>query len=130
MSPTVGFLTFLVLTLLGLGGVVLTGLKARRRVHIPLVVVTLALLGTTIYFAERLGEGLDTKGAGWIADVHLTLAKGTVLAYLAPVVSGLATLRDPRHRRLHGRIAWVVLALTVLTAVTGTWMVIVAPRVG
>lgn len=127
MSPTVGLLVFLVLTLAGLGGVFWTGLHGRRRRHIPLVVLTLLLLGTTVYYAEELGKQLDLERAGWIVPVHLTLAKITTLAYLVPVVSGIATLRNPRRRKLHGKIAWTVLVLTVLTAVTGIWMVLAAP---
>jgi hypothetical protein len=127
MSPAASFVAFLALTLAGLGGVFWTGLHGQRRRHIPLVVLTLTFLGMTIYYAERLGEGLDVSRAGRITPVHLTLAKITTLAYLAPVASGIATLRDPGWRMLHGKIAWTVLVLTVLTAVTGIWMVLASP---
>jgi len=126
MSPTVSFLIFLGLTLVGLGGVFLTGLRGQRRRHIPLVVVTVALLATTIYYAEQVGKKLDLESAGWIYPVHLWIAQATVAAYLLPVVSGIATLRNPARRKLHGKIAWLVLLLTILTAVTGTWMVALA----
>lgn len=128
MTLLVGFLVFLGLTLCGLGGVFWTGLRARRRQHIPLVILTITLLGVSIYYAERLGDGLDLKAAGRIYPVHIFLAKTTVVAYLVPVVTGIMTLRlGPRWRKLHGRMAWTILALTIVTAVTGTWMALAAP---
>lgn len=130
MTPTVGFLLFLGLTLVTLAAVFVTGLRAQRRRHIPLVVVTVVLLGVTIYYAEQLGKLLDLEQAGWIYPVHLWMAKATVVAYLLPVATGVATLRNPARRKLHGRIAWLVLLLTILTAATGTWMVAAAPALG
>lgn len=127
MSPIAGFLTFLILTLAGLGGVFWTGLHQQRRRHIPLVFVTVVFLGLAIFYAERLGQGLDLKKAGWIYPVHLALAKTTTVAYLAPILSGFATLRNPGRRGLHGKLAWTVLVLTVLTALTGTWLVLASP---
>lgn len=126
MTAFIGFLAFLVVTLAFLGGAVVTGLRARRSLHIPLVVGAIAALLTTIYFAERLGESFDLEAAGSIYPVHIALAKTTTLLYLAPVVSGIATIRNARFRRLHFRIAVAVLLLTVATAVTGTWMVLAA----
>ena len=129
MSPTVGFLVFLALTLAALAAVFVTGLKGQRSRHIPIVIVTVALLGTTIYYAEQLGKQLDLESVGWIYPFHLALAKTTVAAYLLPVISGVATIRNPARRKLHGKIAWLVLLLTVLTAATGSWMVVAAPSV-
>ncbi len=127
MSPIAGFLTFLLLTLAGLGAVFWTGLRRKRKQHIPLVFMTIAFLGLAIFYAERLGEGLDLEKAGWIYPVHLVLAKVTTVAYLAPVLSGFAVLRNPARRGLHGKLAWAVLLLTVLTAGTGAWMVWASP---
>lgn len=127
MSPIAGFLTFLILTLVGLGGVFWTGLHRQRRRHIPLVFTTVVFLGLAILYAERLGQGLDLEKAGLIYPVHLVFAKTTTVAYLAPILSGFATLRDPGRRGLHGKLAWAVLVLTVITAITGTWMVWAAP---
>lgn len=127
MTPLVGFLVFLAVTLALLGGVVATGLRAQRRKHIPLVVLTVAALLTTIYYAEQLGKTLDLEAAGWIYPVHLKLAVTATVAYLLPVVTGVMTIRNAKHRKLHGRVAFAVITLTVLTAITGTWMVIAAP---
>ncbi len=128
MSVYTGFVLFLFVTLALLGGVVSTGLAAKRRMHIPLVVCAVASLGVTIYFAEKLGEVYDLESAGWITPVHLTIAKITTLAYLLPIATGIATLRRPGARPLHRRVAFLVLGLTVLAAVTGTWMLLASDR--
>ena len=128
MTSERGFVAFLALTLVLLAAVVWSGLRARRIVHLPCVALTLASLGVTIYFAEQMGEHYDLESAGWITPLHLTLAKLTTLAYLAPLVTGILTLRDAGWRRRHRVCAFVVLALTVATAVTGTWMLLAAER--
>lgn len=127
MTPIFGFLFFLALTLVSLGVVFVTGHRANLRVHIPMVVVTVFMLGATILYAERLGETLDLEAAGVIYPIHLFFAKTTTVAYLLPVITGVMTLRDRGRRKLHGKIAWTVLVLTVVTAATGTWMAVKAP---
>ena len=128
MTPGRGFVAFLALTLVLLAAVVWTGLRARRRVHLPCVAATLAALGATIWFAEQMGELYDLESAGLITPVHLWLAKGTTLLYLAPLVTGILTIRDARWRPRHRVAAFTVLALTVATAVTGTWMLLASER--
>ncbi|MFT5287529.1 MAG: hypothetical protein ACI8TQ_003716 [Planctomycetota bacterium] len=124
IEPTLGFLVFLVITLAFLGAVVFTGFKAKRPIHLTLVVFAVASLGITIYYAERLGTLYDLDSAGWIYPVHLAIAKTTTCAYLLPVITGVMTLRNPIRKTIHRRVAYTVLTLTVLTAVTGTWMVL------
>jgi len=126
MNAGVGFLLFLGLTLGLLAGVVWTGFAARRRMHVPLVVLAVASLGATIFFAEQLGRLYDLEAAGAITPIHLFLAKLTTLAYLVPIATGIATLRRPRLRRTHRYVALTVLALTVATAATGTCMIALA----
>jgi len=128
VSAESGFVLFLVLTVGLLGVVVWTGLHARRRLHLCCVAATLAALGVTIYFAERMGRHYDLSSAGWITPVHLALAKLTTVLYLAPLTTGVLTLRDAAWRRRHRVCAFVVVGLTVLTAVTGTWMILAAQR--
>ena len=128
MTAERGFVVFLVLTLVLLAAVVRTGLRAQRRLHIPCVAVTLASLGTTIYFAEKMGEHYDLSAAGLLTPVHLWLAKATTLAYLAPLTTGVLTIRDPRWRTRHRWCAFVVLGMTVATAITGTWMLLASER--
>lgn len=128
MSPIFGFPGFLLLTLVLLAAVVVTGKRAERKRHLPLVALTVVSLGTTIYWAERLGELYHFDNAGWIYPFHLTVAKIATAAYLAPLFTGLRTLKHPAMRRIHGRVAYLVLGLTVLTAITGTWMVLAAER--
>lgn len=126
MSATVGFSTFLVLTVLLLAGVVATGLKARRRLHVPLVALTVASLGITIFFAEQLGREYDLDSAGAIKPIHLTLAKITTLAYVLPLATGLRTIFRPTARAWHRRFAFLVLGMTVLTLITGALMIALA----
>lgn len=104
--------------------VVVTGRLARRKQHIACVVLTLGALGVTIYYAMQVGKIYDLKTAGIITPIHLTLAKITTAAYLVPIVTGLRTLFVPSTRRLHAQIAYTVLALTVVCAVTGTIMIL------
>jgi heme/copper-type cytochrome/quinol oxidase subunit 4 len=129
LRPELGFPLAFALTLLCLAAVVYTGLCARVRVHIVCVGLALALLGTTIFFAVRLGRSYDLEAAGAITDVHLFLAKVTTALYALPLVTGVMTLRDRRHKRRHLRCAILVLALTVVTAVTGFWMLYLAPSI-
>ena len=126
MDATVGFIAFFALTLAGLAATVLTGLKARVRIHIACVVTTVALLGITIFFAEQLGERYDLESAGAITPVHLALAKIATASYLLPVVSGVATLRNRRWRRVHLTLAVITLTLTVGAAGTGTAMILMS----
>jgi len=128
MTPERGFVAFLALTLVLLTAVVWTGLRARRRVHLPCVAATLATLGATIWYAEQMGDLYDLASAGLITPVHLWLAKSTTLLYLAPLVTGILTIRDARWRPRHRVAAFTVLALTVATAVTGTWMLLASER--
>ena len=128
MSPGAGFVTFLLLTLVVLGGVVATGRRARRRAHLSLVATAVTCLAVTIYFAERLGHLYDLEAAGAIYPVHLFFAKLTTVAYLLPLATGIWTTRDPRRLRWHRPVAYLVLGLTVVAAVTGAWMLFAAER--
>ena len=128
MDPTTGFLVFLALTLVALGATVLSGLRARLRLHLPCVAASVVLLGTTIWFAEQLGEEFDLESAGAITPIHLSIAKIATLAYLLPLVSGVMTYRDRKHRKLHFVLALLVLALTVAAAATGTAMLMLSDR--
>lgn len=126
MTPGVGFVTFLVVTLALLSAAVWTGFAHRRRVHLVLVIVAVASLGVTIYFAEQLGDLYDLESAGSITPIHLFLAKLTTFAYLLPIVSGIRLWFRPGGRALHRVLAFTVLALTVVTAATGTAMVLLS----
>ena len=113
--------TLIALRLLGEAGIaVATGLLTL----VILVALAVASLGTTIYFAEQLGRLYDLDAAGWITPVHLTLAKVTTFAYVAPIFTGFRLLKDPTWRPRHKRMAFLVLGLTLLTAATGTWMIL------
>ena len=128
MTAELGFVLALLSTPGLLGLVVATGLRARRRLHLTFVASAVAALAITIVCAVRMGKHYDLAAAGWITPVHLWLAKLTTLAYLAPVVTGVLTIRDQTWRPKHRVCAFLVLALTVATAITGTWMLLAAER--
>jgi len=126
MFPAVGFLLFLVITLVFLSVAVVTGLKASRKRHFVAVAGAVISLLITIYWAERLGTLYDLDEAGFMTPLHLTVAKATSVAYLLPVITGLRTIKNSEGRKFHGRIAFGVLILTVFTAVTGVLMVLMS----
>lgn len=128
MSPVQAFVASFATTLAFLVVVTVTGMRAMRRVHIPFVALTVVALGVTIYFALELGKIYDLASAGVITPIHLTLAKIDTVALLVPVVTGIRSLYVPSTIRLHKKVAWCVLALTVVCAVTGTIMILSAER--
>ena len=128
MSPDLGFPVFLGVTVLLLAAVALTGLRGLVRVHLLFVALALGSLGTTIWFAEQLGDLYDLESAGAITGVHLAIAKITTLGYLLPLVTGVMTLRNRRYKPLHRVFAFLILGLTALTAVTGSLMLMAAER--
>lgn len=128
MSPTTGFVVFLALTLALLAMAVQAGRRARRRRHITLVGCAFAALGATIWYALALGKIYDIRTAGIITPIHLTLAKVTTAAYVLPVVAGIRTLKRPAMRPVHKKLAYLVLAMTVLSAITGTVMILRSDR--
>ncbi len=128
MSQTIGFFLFLALTLAFLAGAVSSGLRAKRRVHLLCVAGAVACLAVSINRALAVGELYDLDAAGWITPVHLWMAKVATASYVLPVVSGVRTIYHPPTRKLHRKIAFLVLSLTVLTTITGTWMLLAATR--
>ena len=127
MTEATGFIAALAATLVCLGGAVVTGRAAKRRAHLTWVSGAVIFLATTIHFAEELGKLYDLEAAGWIYPFHLLLAQVTSVAYLVVIVSGAATLKKAARRKTHSRIAYSVLGLTVVTAITGVWMILEAP---
>ena len=128
MRPDLGFPLAFGATLLLLTAVVYTGIRRRLGLHLPLVGLALASLGTAIYFAVKLGELYDLEAAGPITGAHLFIAKLTTVLYLLPLGTGVMTLRNRNRRRLHFIAAMTVLSLTLLTATSGILMLYLAPR--
>ena len=126
MSSGTGFFLFLCVTLAGLAGAVVTGRAARRKAHFRCVATAIVSLGVAIYYAEQLGKLYDLEAAGWIYPFHLLLAQVTSGAYLVVIGSGIATIKKASRRKTHGRIAYSVLFLTVMSAITGIWMLLSA----
>jgi hypothetical protein len=123
LSPLAAFGLSFGLTLVLLGCVVATGKRRIIKRHIAFVLLTLGSLAWTIHEALELGHVYDLKSAGIITPIHLTLAKVTTAAFLTPLLTGLRTLFVPKTRALHKKLAYTVLALTVVCAVTGVMMI-------
>ena len=126
MNASVGFVVFIVITLTCLTGAVITGRAARRKQHLRIVTCAVISLIVTIYYAEQLGKQYDLEAAGWIYPFHLLIAKVSSASYLIVIASGYATIKNTARRKTHATVAYSVIALTVLTAVTGAWMVFAA----
>jgi len=126
MDPVTGFTGSFLVTLVALGAAAYSGRRARRKAHIPLVLLTALLLAVTIYYAKQLGGIYDLESAGLITPVHLAIAKIATAALLLPILSGLATLKNYECFKWHKRLAWSVIAMIVLAALTGTWMILAA----
>ena len=88
------------------------------------VAATVVCLALAIRAALGVGEHYDLEAAGIVTPIHLWIAKVTTAAYLLPVVTGVLTWRNDRWRNLHGKLAFVVLALTVVTTATGSLMLL------
>jgi hypothetical protein len=127
MTPTIGFLTFLAITIFFLVLAVITGLSAMRKWHLACVASAVIGLIMAVQYAYDLGSIYDLDAAGWITPFHLWLAKIATGLYLLPVITGIRTMFVPATRRWHRKAAFFVLALTALSAITGAWMLIAAP---
>lgn len=126
MDPVTGFVASFGVTLVTLVLAALMGMRARRKAHITLVVVTALLLVVTIYYAKELGGIYDLDSAGWITPVHLWMAKIATFALLLPIVTGIMTMKNAERFPWHKRMAWTVITLVILSAFTGTWMILAA----
>lgn len=124
MSPTHGFVACFASTLLFLALAVFAARTHRRRTHVTFVGCAVAALGITIVFALQMGKVYDLRTAGIITPIHLTLAKITTVAYFVPIVVGWRAWKNGAMLPLHRKLAYVVLAMTVLCAITGTIMIL------
>ncbi|MDF1836292.1 MAG: hypothetical protein P1V35_00350, partial [Planctomycetota bacterium] len=101
VGAEVGFLGFLVLTVMLLSGVAWTGFKAKRRLHLRLVVLTVVSLAMAIRYALLVGPHYDLESAGVITPIHMATARIATASYLFPLITGLRTLKHPETRGLH-----------------------------
>ena len=127
-APEIGFLGSLILTIALLLGAAIAGRSQRIRVHIVFVALSLAGLGTAVYFAIRTGELYDLESAGLITPIHLNIARITSLLYLWPLVTGPLAWGGRIDRRMHRIGAWLVLVMTLVATVTGVAMLWSAER--
>lgn len=126
MTPITAFAAAFLVTLVLLGVVAWSGMRAKRRVHVTAVGLTVASLGVTIWRAYRLGDTLDLDSAGIITPIHLTLARAATLAIVLAIGLGVRTLYAPGTVRRHRAVAWLALSIVVLSAITGVVMVALA----
>lgn len=128
MTTTQGFLFFLLLTIALLVLVLITGFRAQRRRHLPLVAAAVLSLGMAIVYARRLVDLYDFEAAGRIYPIHMMVAKIATFSYVLPIGTGFLTLRDGKRRPLHRKFAFLVVGLTLLAAITGIWMIALAEK--
>ena len=79
---------------------------------------------------KRLGDAGLTDLFEADRKLWTSMAKVTTALYLLPIVTGITTIYRPATRRWHRRVAFLVLAMTVLTAITGTTMILMATPIG
>jgi hypothetical protein len=127
MYPLIAFVTAVSFTVMFLIAVVVTGMRGKIGVHVPLVLATFICLAATIVFALQLGTLYDLQAAGAITTIHKVLANIATISFLAPVITGIRTLKSRENRRAHLLAALVALGLTVITLITGTLMLMRAP---
>ena len=125
-APELAFGAAFLVTLALLGVVAWSGMRAKRRVHVPAVVAAYASLAVTIWYAYALGRTIDLPSAGTITPVHLFLARTATLALVVASLLGLRTVVFPKGRGTHQRAAWIALSIVVLAAITGIVMVALA----
>lgn len=98
------------------------GRLARRRPHVATATVAGVLLAYTVYLAEMLGTVVIIPRR--LLVVHLVFANLAALAFIVVVVSGVRLFRSDQsaRRRWHRGAVIAFIALTVLSAGTGTHM--------
>lgn len=107
-------------TVVALGAALLFAHKHDAKKHIVAILVFVALLLVTIFFAERVGHRYDF--ASTPKTIHLTFAFSATLCLLAPMITGFQHWRGRMARGTHVLAARVFLVLTVAAIGTGFWM--------
>lgn len=129
MPSTVPFWIAFVVTVALLVVSLVSGFRAKRRVHLVTGPLTIVAVAVTIFLTEQLSRAYDFPRDE--LDFHLIFAKAGVLLALPVVATGIWLWRNPRVRRLH--LATVIVWLLAVLAATGTglWVFDMAtPKVG
>lgn len=121
--PWTSFLVLLGVTVVFLGLDIVTGRTGRRRAHVVCVGLTVPLLATSIYFAERVGSYWSFPRTS--LGVHLTFAYLATAALVVAATSGVLHITGKIARRRHAALAWVFLILAACAVGTGTWIFLV-----
>lgn len=118
----IGFFSSLVVSVLLLGGVLLTAKLHRVKAHITTVCVMVVTLVITIVCAELLGQRYTYEDLSyWI---HLPLAISATLTLAAPLLTGFRHWKGPSAQTLkaHKVSVGVWVSLVLLALGTGIWM--------
>ena len=123
---------WLVATVIALAAVVWSGAARRRALHYKLIVTMVACLCLAVWRAEAYGATLVFEGlAGTLHTVHMVSVSLTFLCIPFLVVTGLRLARSgadgaPSTRAPHKKLAYLFVALVVVTAALGTAMTALA----
>ncbi|MBL8756168.1 MAG: hypothetical protein JNK15_22935 [Planctomycetes bacterium] len=119
MHPALFWLSLSVTVLLLVGSLV-TGLRRRRRLHLWLGPLTIAMLVVTVLATEQLVRAYDFPAD--VKAIHMPCAKAGGLLALPVVVTGLWLWRSERGRRWHRVAVWLWLCSVLVATGTGVWM--------
>lgn len=97
-----------------------TGRTGRRRIHLWLGPLTIAMLVVTVLLTEQLVARYDFPAD--VKAVHLPCAKAGGLLALPVLLTGLWLWRSERARAWHRWAVGIWLVAVVVAATTGIWM--------
>lgn len=118
---------FLGLSVISLIAVWITGLRAKRRLHLFCVIAMAVFLLATIYFAWRVGKLLSFPPDRYA--IHMPLARIAFYMLLAPVVTGSLHWFGKISRKAHLFAAILFTVMTLAAFATGAWMMMgAAPK--
>lgn len=121
MSPVVtAFWVSFVVTLLAIAAALTSGWLRRRRWHLVLAPVAIAVLAVTIVLAEQMARARSFPPGPM--HIHLAFAKTAALLVLPVIVTGLVLWRRDRWRRGHRLAVYLFLAVTITATCTGIWV--------
>ncbi len=122
-APTTELFVFLGCTLVCAALALVTGILAKRKVHLGAAALTVLSLALAIYFAEQVGRSWSFPE--WPLRIHLVFAYlGTGLAVLV-AITGVLRLSRKRSWVWHGKAVRAFLTVVVFALGTGAWIFVV-----
>lgn len=118
---------FLGLSVAMLIAVWVTGLRAKRGLHLSCVIAMVIFLLATIYFAWSVGKLLQFPPDRYA--IHMPLARIAFYMLFAPVVTGSMHWFGKISRKAHLFAAILFTVMTLAAFATGAWMMMgAAPK--